>query len=427
MTKITNSRIFKYIAWLIFVITLAKDSLTGYPLHTSFSLRYLDDLLLALLFIWMVTDLLRRKTAEPQVTFYLTLFCIFLGFHLLQALLLNNKSILYYPLFIRDNFWYFPVFYFSLRYLDASQLLRFLAFFTLTQIAFVSFQLLYHGAVHQSLLWEDDINGSLGANSSHILAYSLILSMAAIRNKAILFAALVVFILASARSAFLFAAIVFPASYLFSKFNIQRLTATLILASALVLPIVYHFSINTTATLDPITLLKQQQLELGENAGAARLSFLSYSVAKLQSLQDVLLGHGSASYASRSAVTLEGPKFIELQKEFRFHNEFISGGSSYNAWLVEHGVIVFSLLLLAFLYPVYSLRRNWAAAAAFAVIFMGVFVQKLMESYALGLVFWISYAYFLKLANVTNRSSALTSSASSKILFRFNSSNANGK
>lgn len=395
----TNKSIFKYLLWIIFLIILFKDTLTGYPFNSSISTRYIEDSILLILYFWMGYDLIKRSRIPQSTQIYLYSFTVILILHAAQTMAgIDQQAIFKYIFTLRDNFWFFPILYFSIRYLESNDLIRIITAFIAIQIFFVSLQVLYHGAIYRELLWEDEINGSLGANASHILAYSLILTAPAIltRNKKIIIlvtAAIV--ILASARSAIIFSAIAFPLFFLMRKFNLHKTISTVAVFLIVVIPAYNFLNDKFDATLDPSVLFDQQRKELGEGIGAARLSFLMYSINKVDTAEEMLLGHGPASYSSRSALTLSGREYNKFSQEFRFENEFITGGSTYNSWIVEHGYIATIIFTLIFLYPVYTLRKYWYASACFLVLFLGISVQKLMESYAIGFLYWVVLAYFL--------------------------------
>lgn len=395
----TNSKIFLYAAWAILIIVSLKDSLTGYPFNTSIAIRYAEDLLVALLYAWMIVDILKRKETDSVSALFLMVSMFFFLFHAAQTFFTKDiLASIKFIFFIRDNFWYFPVFYFSIKYLKAESLIKILLFFLYVQVFFIATQILYHAAKYGEILWEDNINGSLGMHSSHILSYCLILLLPITidKNKKVLTATIiVVLLLASARSLILFSVVVFPLLYLAARFSVKKAIIASSLMFLLVVPLFNYINDTSSATLDPLTLFAQQKSELNEGVGAARLSFLIYSVQKVDTLEKALLGYGPASYSSRSASVLSGSEYITFKNEFRYYNEFMSGGSSYNAWIVENGYIVFFALLVVFLYPVYLLRKNWYASAAFLTVFLGLSVQKLMESYSVALIYCLVLAYFV--------------------------------
>lgn len=396
---LASKQFFLYSLWGVLFSILVKDALAGYPFNIDASLRYVDDLLLILLYLWMSYELIKTPSMHRSVRFYLHALAIIFAFHVAQSMAgIDLLASLKFFLFLRDNFWFFPVLYFSIKYLNSMQLFKIINLFFFVQVLFVLFQSFYHAASYQELLWEDSVNGSLGANASHILAYSLILvlSVMASRNKivSICFIASIV-ILASARSAIIFSATIFPAAFLFSKLNLKTLIITATTIIFMLVPAYNFLNSNFEATLNPSVLFSQQQKELGEDVGAARLSFLAYSISKVNTAEEIILGHGPASYSSRSAIVINGSEYNKFNNEFRFTNDFIAGGSTFNAWIVENGYVVTIILIAVFLYPVLVFRKIWYVSATFLVLFFGIGVQKLMESYSVGFLYWAVFAYFI--------------------------------
>lgn len=395
----SNSKFFYLSLWAVALIIIVKDFATGYPFNSSFAIRYLDDAVILALYLWLAIDALKTRKKDKITAFYFNIFLIFAILHLAQSVVIGRPTnAAYYFLFIRDNFWYFPVFYFTLKYLSEKQVYRVIYAFLLTQLFAVSVQVLYHFLTAGSLLWEDDINGTLGANSSHILSYSLLLIIPVLIQKnlkRLILLSIFVILLASARSALIISSLTFLSCYTLYNLNYKKILIAFSACLLILIPAYKFINNNSAATLDPTILLSQQSSELKEGVGAARLSFLIYSASKIDSLEKFFFGYGSGSYSSRTATVLGGEQLTELNKNFRFNNEFISGGSSYNAWIVEHGYIAFFLILLAFIYPAFSLRNQWPTFAGFLIVFFGLSVQKLMESYSFGFLFWLIYAYFI--------------------------------
>ncbi len=395
-----NRGLFLSLLWLTAAVVTFKDVLTGYPFGLTFSVRYVDDLVVLFLYLWMFLDLGRRFNVRPIIAVWLWFFLLFLAFHFLQGLILSDSLlVLKYILFIRDNFWYFPVFYFSLRYLSCDSIYRLILFFVVVQLLFVVLGLVVYAGSAGGLLWEDDVNGSLGANSAHILSYALILVMPVMihrRKYWFVFLMLSVVVLASARSAIFLLLLSLALFYASTRFSFRRVFGVAFVFILIIVPVYGQLNKYFTATLDPEILFSQQNADLKEGAGAARLSFFLYSISKVDDVEKALVGHGAASYSSRSAVVLQGDGYRALNELFSFDNEFVSGGSSYNAWIVEYGFLVFSMILVAFCLPVFNLRWNWYAAACFLTIFLGLSVQKLMESYAVSLYFWLVWSYFYR-------------------------------
>jgi hypothetical protein len=398
LVQSNNSKIIRFAIFFLLFFTLFKDALTGYPVKSNISLRYIDDILIAGLYAWLFIDVIKYRSVNRISSFYLNVFLFFLVFHLVQFAYYGKPLLLInYILFIRDNFWYFPVFYFSVRYLIKEDVEKAIRIFLYVQIAAVITQILFAILNGEGLLWEDDINGTLGANSSHILSYALMLCLPILYKDAsrkILILIWVILVLASARSAIFFyvSSVIFI--FLTVGFTAKRFLYSLCIVS-LVIPITFIFVDKYfTATFNPVVLYSQQNADLVEGRGAARLAFLEYSIQKIDSLEKAILGYGSGTYSSRTAVVTNGEEYQKFNQNFPFLNEFISGGSTYNGWIVEYGYIVFIVLILCFLFPVIKSRKNILLCASLMTVFFGLSAQKLMESYSVAYLFWLLIAYF---------------------------------
>jgi len=397
---LSNKKYVLFFVYLVVFVVTFKDTLTGYPFGTNLKVRGVDDLVVLFLFLWMCCDFVVRRSKGKLVFCFFSLFLMLFLLHIVQTVLINKYIILKFVLFFRDTFWYFPLFYFSYFYLDEDKLFKIIKFFFITQLLFLFFQQIFYVTTHSGILWEDDINGSLGAYSSHILAYTLLLILPVLifkKKSGLVYLLLFFFILSSARSALLFLIISYGFFFVIKKFSIKNLLVSILIFVSLILPVYKYWNANFSAKIDPLLLISQQQNNLGEGAGAARVAFFLYSVSHLDNLESLLLGKGSGEYASRTATKTDGYLYLQYLKDFPFENEFISGGTAYNAWLVELGLLGFILILLAFFVPVLYARKSWYFSAAFLIFFMGLSSQKLTESYAVSMMYWLVLAYYTKI------------------------------
>ncbi len=400
---IDRTRLVWGVLWFLVILVTFKDTLTGYPFGTGIQLRYFDDVLVLFLVFLILSDILRRKkTPKVQMGFLLLFFILFI-FSIIQHLVVKSSFTANNFFFtFRDNFWYFPIFYIlSLKgnRLSKKNLDQVINFFLATQIGFFLLSQLYHIIIHQSILLEDDVNGSLGANTSHVISYLLVLFIPyCLRERKWIFLIGIISILitASARSMYLFFFV--SAILIFMRrMELFSLLRGAIIFLVLAYPLYYYFSNFTGFTLNPRILYNIQNVDLEEGQGAARISFLIYSTGKvIDNKKNFFLGHGSASYASRSGKVLGGHLYREYKRDFPFPNEFISGGSTFNPWIVELGVIGTSIMILVLLYLYRLCPKNRLILICFLTVLLGLTTQKLLEEYSFGFFIWFMLFYYRK-------------------------------
>jgi hypothetical protein len=382
---------------IVFFNVTFCDVLTSYPISlpysTKFKLRYFDDVFVVLLYILMVLDCIRTGYVSGQVkkpiigVSLIILWSIFATICIGRSLITNNSIFL-----ARDSFWYFPVFYFVVKYWGGWSTIyeRLALLFVDIQIVALLLAEAYYISTAGSILYEDDINGTLGRKTSTILAYCLLLFLPLLfkKKKYVRIAlSILFFTLASARSAWVFL-VFFSALFVLFKVNYKHKIFYLLLMGIVFFPAYWIYNNYTHMRLDPVKLYKYQTTKLeNENSGAARISFFIYSMGKLRNAQDVLMGRGIGIYASRTARKIGGELYREYQRDFPFENGFITGGSTLNYWLVEYGAIATILLFILFGYFLWILRKDQFVLLVFMVNLAGLIPQKLMESYAIGF-FW---------------------------------------
>jgi hypothetical protein len=387
--------------WLLVLIVTFKDLLTGYPFNFKISLRYVDDLILISIFYFGILKFFSCGKINKHVVKFVLLFSVLCVYVVLHHLLIGSSFVRNNYIFVfRDNFWYFFVFVFlwsNHNYIKRRDIEKVIYFFLYTQLTFFLIAQLFHIVTRGEILLEDDVNGTLGANTSHVISYLLVLFIPFClkkRNWILLIGISLIIITASARSMYFF----FVLSWLFQylrKVEIYRLVRFAIVFLFLSYPIYFYFSNFTGFTLNPRILYNIQNVKLEEGSGAARISFVLYSYSKVADSRDYLLfGFGPASYSSRSAKVMEGAKYKEYLKDFPFPNEFISGGSTLNPWIVELGIFG-TLILLAVLGLVYSsCPRDRLVQISFFTVILGLIAQKLLEEYSISFFLWFMLYYY---------------------------------
>ena len=140
-----------------------------------------------------------------------------------------------------------------------------------------------------------------------------------------------------------------------------------------------------TATLDPFVLIRQQ-LEVDEG-GAGRIGFVVYSLGSVQAARVPLLGHGPATFASKTGLRFNGPEYQRILRAFPA--EF-STYPSIALVLVEYGwmgLATLGILLLTILIEARRLATRlhttvWLAEAAVGgvmLLVLGSLVENLLE------------------------------------------------
>ena len=383
--------------FFIFIVALFKNVLTVYPLYLDYKLRYIDDIAVLWLFLLIFKDAFFGKMKKSSMTI-IFLTGLFLIIWIVQILILKIDVLKYnYFFFIRDSFWYFPVFYFIYKCRDHDILKKYNALifkFLKIQFIFVGMQILYSLAADHKMLFMDLVNGSLEVNGSHKLAYALLLTIPSIwksKSRYFLFGALFIIVLTSARSAILY----FAVTIAFYLILISRLSlAKKIVYFAAILGIfggVYWFYTYRTGTTFRFNyLLNQQKQVLKPGAGARRLSFVMYTVELLKKNGLLWTGGGPGSYASRSSEKMEGYLYKIYKDDFPYHNEYVAGGSSLNVWLGEMGIIGCGLFVLIYMYILLKvIKLNKIYVLGVMPYILGLSAQKLNEAYVPSILFWL--------------------------------------
>jgi len=394
-----NYYFFKFINTILIFFVLFKDSLTGYPFFLNYNIRYIDDILMGFIYLIFIGDIfrygIRNTVLKKQITIFLLLFL----FNLVQLYILNISIIRYnFLVSFRDHFWYYPVFYFIVKYgkNDIKHYYNMAILFINIQIIFSLFQILYTFILEGKLLFEDDINGSLGDHTSHILAYTIILFIPLLfhsKKKKMLIAIIIIFLLASARSAIFFMGISLLLIFLFEKKYTQKLKVIMLLL-VLSSSVYYIYNKYTNTTLNIRNLYKQNNYKIDNNKSANRVAFINSIFQDLHFNEKLLLGFGCNSYASRTASKLSGYKFSELKRRYPFILVMINGGGEINVWLSEYGII--GLILFLFFYIKFLLLYKTDKVILFSMIaaILGFTTVKLMESYAFGYNIWLLGAIY---------------------------------
>jgi hypothetical protein len=400
--KTISTRTFTgYVVSLAIIVVLFNvtfcDVLTSYPISlpfdTKFKLRYFDDVFVVFLYLLMIWDFIKTGYVSNQVKNPVILIGLIMIWSIFSTICIGRSLITNNSIFLaRDSFWYFPVFYFVVKYYGAWGRVyeRYALLFIDIQLTALILAEVYHIGTEGSILYDVNINGTLGGSTSHVLSYCLLLFQPLLfkKKKYIRMGLCTLFFtLASARSAWVFL-FFFSALFILFKADFKRKILYLLLIVAVFFPAYYVYNNYTHMRLNPSKLYKYQVVSLeNEYSGAARVSFFLYSMQKLRNAQDVLMGRGIGTYASRTAKKIGGDFYKEYERDFPFANGFVTGGSTLNYWLVEYGAITSIMLFVLFGYFLWIIRKDQFVLLVFIVNLAGLIPQKLMESYGVGF-FW---------------------------------------
>jgi hypothetical protein len=203
-----------------------------------------------------------------------------------------------------------------------------------------------------------------------------------------------IIVFSSARSCLVFLFASFTIVH-FLNFNIRKDLAKTILFGLFACAVAYVYIHHTATTLNIRTLYNQQTESMDKFHGANRVAFLGYTIKGLIDENHLAFGHGIASYASRTAKNVKGYMFKKYEADFPFDNELISGGSTYNVWLGEYGIVGTLLFISLYFSLLNKIKSNKIIFTSFLCGFLGLLAQKLFESYAFGFFYWFIFGIYL--------------------------------
>jgi hypothetical protein len=390
---VTNSFIMATIGLTLLIVTF-KDSLTScYPYRMDVRIRYIDDLFIVVLYLIMILDGIVSRNFDRgirRMNFILAavfLWAIFQTWFLHLSFLTNSPVFL-----IRDNLWYYPGFYFVAKYFTQYKKLFLTGAycFIWAQIVWYFMAFPLHFAKTGMPLISDAVQGTLGQGMANVLGYCVLLFLPLLYVQKKYFQlgmTVIIFLATSSRSSMILCFFIAVAMVLFrAKFK-QKIIYLAIIAGVS-LPPYYLYNTYTSNRLYLSSIYEQQLLELKPgHQGAARITFFLYSMKKIRTAQDFIMGRGIATYSSRMGFRLKGPLYKEYEVDFPFQNSFVTGGSTLNHWIVEYGIIASLLLLSLMLGGIILIRKNPFAVVVYLVCLAGLAQGKLMEMYGVAF-FW---------------------------------------
>lgn len=386
------------------LIVTFKDSLTSYPLYLEINIRYIDDLLIVFAYVLMIFDFISSRKTKRGLSKANLLFAMIFTYGVIQTLYLHKSFFANNPLFIiRDNIWYYPMFYFVYKYYEPYKKLWFIGadVFVWVQVMWFILVSIYHTATTKLPLVGDYVNGSLGKGMANVFGFLLLMFLPLLykrKKKFLIAATVIIFLAASARAAIVLLAFCGGGLILF-RVELKKKIIYLAALITIIAPAYILYNTFGTMQLRINKLYEYQNLKLEPGQGAARLTFFVYSIKKLKTQTDWVVGKGIATYASRSGSKLKGELFREFEKDFPFINSFISGGSTLNYWLIEYGIIGSVLLLLFLLHGIKMLSADKFALLMYLVALGGLVSFKLLESYGVGFFWFYLMGIYCGMAN----------------------------
>lgn len=413
MIKIGQYTIYLVILCLV-SLAILKDSLTGYPFHASIKIRYIDDLIIIFSYVVLLFLFAKNPKATKKYLFlWVVLFCYFILSYVLGSIYSIPLINTIYG--FRDNYWYLFISMFMLTYahdIASSQYLetkfnKLLVNYLYIQVAVLFIVQVVSFAKMNTLLFEDEVTGTLGKGQAHIFVYSLLMCAPfALQCKKyyLLFFVIIIMFFASARAAILISmlsvllVIISYRSNTLKRFNITfSKSRMLFFVIMLVVGVALYNILATKAKIDLELLYQQQTSEIKEDKDVyvvGRVSFFMYSLTLLDETFNIWTGSGASTYAARSAKYVTSPLRDKVVGQIGRDSgaaEVFSGGSSLNVWFIEYGLIG-GLLLFIFPYA-FILYYLWKTGPAYyysgLIFVMGSFANKLSEAYMTDIIFWL--------------------------------------